>query len=90
MIEDTLLLTLMHQKRFVVKLFHVTRSQKKVWMYSQGEINGNLPCKGHAPMQIPLWFAQPLLEGCNHNQMSQHDYFAKVLWPFFGLHDFCI
>jgi hypothetical protein len=30
MIEDTLLLAFMHQKRFVVKLFHVTRSKKKV------------------------------------------------------------
>jgi len=26
----------------------------------------------------------------DHNQMSQHDYFAKGLWPFFSLHDFCI
>jgi hypothetical protein len=73
----------MHQKRFVVKLFHVTRSKKKVWMFSRGEINDNLPCKGHAPMQIPLCFAQPLLKGCNHHQTSQHDYFAKWLWPFF-------
>jgi hypothetical protein len=27
------------------------------------------------------------LEGCNHNEMSQHDYFAKRLWPFFSPHD---
>jgi hypothetical protein len=23
------------------------------------------------------------LEGCDHNETSQHDYFAKGSWPFF-------
>jgi hypothetical protein len=23
------------------------------------------------------------LSRCDHNQMNQHDYFAKGLWPFF-------
>jgi hypothetical protein len=24
-----------------------------------------------------------IVEGCDHNEMSQHDYFAKGLWPLF-------